>query len=89
LRERSACKEGKSCYVIHYFHCIRLNLVSLLYNHNHFQVFPALREWCENHRVSLVECDLRWGVPKDSTSSATIATCMEEIDRWLKWSPII
>ncbi|ELU17595.1 hypothetical protein CAPTEDRAFT_207902 [Capitella teleta] len=46
-----------------------------------WKVFPNLREWCENHKLTLIECDLRWGVPKDSTTSTTIATCMEEIDR--------
>ncbi|XP_033740692.1 telomerase protein component 1-like isoform X2 [Pecten maximus] len=45
------------------------------------KVFPELREWCEERSLYLVECDLRWGVPKDSTTSDTIYTCMEEIDR--------
>ena len=45
------------------------------------QVFPALREWCEERQLHLVECDLRWGVPKDSTTRATLIACMEEIDR--------
>ncbi|XP_060081729.1 telomerase protein component 1-like [Ylistrum balloti] len=45
------------------------------------KVFPELREWCEERSLYLVECDLRWGVPKDSTTSDTISTCMEEIDR--------
>ena len=45
------------------------------------QVFPALREWCEDYQLHLVECDLRWGVPKDSTTGATLIACMEEIDR--------
>ncbi|XP_069128766.1 telomerase protein component 1-like isoform X2 [Argopecten irradians] len=45
------------------------------------KVFPELREWCEDRSLYLVECDLRWGVPKDSTTSDTIYTCMEEIDR--------
>ena len=40
-----------------------------------------LREWCEGRQLHLVECDLRWGVPKDSTDCDTIRTCMEEIDR--------
>ncbi|XP_064611367.1 telomerase protein component 1-like [Liolophura sinensis] len=45
------------------------------------KVFPELREWCEDRKISLIECDLRWGVPKDSTSKETICTCLEEIDR--------
>lgn len=34
--------------------------------------------------MDLVECDLRWGVPSDSTSDQTIATCLSEIDRCLE-----
>ncbi|XP_077998733.1 TPR repeat-containing protein DDB_G0287407-like [Glandiceps talaboti] len=45
------------------------------------QVFPDLRQWCEKRRLHLVECDLRWGVPKDSTSEETLRTCLGEIDR--------
>ncbi|XP_069476368.1 uncharacterized protein [Ambystoma mexicanum] len=45
------------------------------------EVFPELREWCEARGLSLVECDLRWGVPKDSPSTTVIATCLEELDR--------
>ncbi|XP_078578928.1 uncharacterized protein LOC144863538 isoform X2 [Branchiostoma floridae x Branchiostoma japonicum] len=48
------------------------------------KVFPELREWCEGHQLHLVECDLRWGVPKDSTSQTTISICLEELDRCLK-----
>ncbi|XP_013398113.1 telomerase protein component 1-like [Lingula anatina] len=45
------------------------------------KVFPELREWCEERKIHLVECDLRWGIPSDSTTAATIATCLEELDR--------
>ncbi|XP_070560675.1 TPR repeat-containing protein DDB_G0287407-like [Ptychodera flava] len=45
------------------------------------QIFPDLRQWCERRRLHLVECDLRWGVPKDSTDEETLRTCLEEIDR--------
>ncbi|XP_077984629.1 telomerase protein component 1-like [Glandiceps talaboti] len=45
------------------------------------RVFPKLREWCEPRKLRLVECDLRWGIPKDSTTEATIQTCLSEIDR--------
>ncbi|KAK3703596.1 hypothetical protein QZH41_019138, partial [Actinostola sp. cb2023] len=44
-------------------------------------VFPELREWCEERHVQLIECDLRWGVPKDTTTEMTIKTCLGEIDR--------
>lgn len=48
----------------------------------HFKkVFPELHEWCEERKFTLIDCDLRWGVPKDSTTRTTICTCMEELDR--------
>ncbi|XP_028414822.1 telomerase protein component 1-like isoform X3 [Dendronephthya gigantea] len=45
------------------------------------EVFPDLRLWCEQRKLHLVECDLRWGVPKDSTSEETIRICLEVLDR--------
>ncbi|KAK7107773.1 telomerase protein component 1-like [Littorina saxatilis] len=45
------------------------------------KVFPELREWCHDRKLKLVECDLRWGVPKDATSTQALLTCLEEIDR--------
>lgn len=45
------------------------------------QVVLELREWCEEKSIQLIECDLRWGVPKDSTTEATIRTCLGELDR--------
>ncbi|XP_076466852.1 telomerase protein component 1-like [Babylonia areolata] len=45
------------------------------------KVFPELQEWCRERKVRLVECDLRWGVPKDATSTQALLTCLEEIDR--------
>ncbi|CAH1246870.1 TEP1 [Branchiostoma lanceolatum] len=48
------------------------------------KVFPELHEWCKGRQLHLVECDLRWGVPKDSTSQTTISICLEELDRCLK-----
>ena len=47
-------------------------------------MFPELREWCQERRLYLVECDLRWGVPNDSTSEDTVAICMEELDKCLQ-----
>lgn len=44
-------------------------------------MFPELREWCEERHLQLIECDLRWGVPKDTTTAMTIKTCLSEIDR--------
>ncbi|XP_040275626.1 uncharacterized protein LOC120990789 [Bufo bufo] len=45
------------------------------------QVFPELREWCEARSMCLVECDLRWGIPKDTPSGKIFATCLGELDR--------
>ncbi|KAH3766484.1 telomerase protein component 1 [Pelomyxa schiedti] len=45
------------------------------------RVFPVLRKWCQSRRLHLVECDLRWGVPKDSTSGDTLRVCLGELDR--------
>ncbi|XP_074662841.1 TPR repeat-containing protein DDB_G0287407-like [Tubulanus polymorphus] len=45
------------------------------------EVFPDLRAWCESKQIHLLECDLRWGVPKDSTSEMILRMCLGEIDR--------
>eukprot|EP00794_Sanderia_malayensis_P017020 gene17020-18734_t len=45
------------------------------------EVFPDLRIWCEQRKLRLVECDLRWGVPKDATTEETIKICLGELDR--------
>lgn len=45
------------------------------------EVFPDLRLWCESRKLRLVECDLRWGIPKDSTTEDTIKICLSELDR--------
>lgn len=45
------------------------------------QVFPDLRQWCESHNLHLIDCDLRWGVPKDATSEETLRVCLRELDR--------
>ncbi|XP_071506888.1 telomerase protein component 1-like [Diadema antillarum] len=45
------------------------------------KVLPELKEWCEKRSIHLIECDLRWGVPRDSTTRTVLCTCMEEIDR--------
>ncbi|XP_070562961.1 TPR repeat-containing protein DDB_G0287407-like isoform X2 [Ptychodera flava] len=55
------------------FHAERETLVK--------EVFPDLRVWCEKRRLYLVDCDLRWGVPKDTTTEETLRTCLGEIDR--------
>lgn len=45
------------------------------------EVFPDLRAWCAKRRLHLVDCDLRWGVPKDTTTEDTLRTCLGELDR--------
>ncbi|XP_033641295.1 telomerase protein component 1-like [Asterias rubens] len=45
------------------------------------EVFPDLRVWCESRRLHLVECDLRWGIPKNTDSGETLRLCLGEIDR--------
>ncbi|CAF0801098.1 unnamed protein product [Adineta steineri] len=45
------------------------------------QVFPELRDELEPVGLQIIDCDLRWGVPKDSTTEQTILTCLEELDR--------
>ncbi|EDV20525.1 uncharacterized protein TRIADDRAFT_61017 [Trichoplax adhaerens] len=67
--------------------CIRI-FVSSTFSDYHSErevlvkkVFPELREWCEEKCLYLIDCDLRWGVPKDSTTEEVLLTCLEEIDR--------
>ena len=44
-------------------------------------VFPELREWCEERKIHLVDVDLRWGVTeKDSNSNNTVLACLNNID---------
>jgi len=44
-------------------------------------VFPELREWCENRKIHLVDVDLRWGVTEeDSSSNHTVLACLNNID---------
>lgn len=47
-------------------------------------MFPELRDYCAANGISLVDVDLRWGIPADSATIETIATCMSEIDRATK-----
>jgi WD40 repeat protein len=44
-------------------------------------VFPALSEWCEAHRLRLIDIDLRWGVTAaDSEAKNTVRACLRNID---------
>jgi hypothetical protein len=46
------------------------------------EVFPRLREWCEQRRLRLVDVDLRWGVTEaDATSNKRVVdVCLRRID---------
>jgi hypothetical protein len=44
-------------------------------------VFPELSEWCEEHKLRLVDIDLRWGVTAaDSEAKNTVKACLRNID---------
>ena len=45
------------------------------------RVVPQLNEWCLERKIQLIECDLRWGIPKDSTANDTINICLNEIEQ--------
>jgi WD40 repeat protein len=46
------------------------------------EVFPRLREWCEQQRLRLVDVDLRWGVTEaDATNNKRVVdVCLRRID---------
>eukprot|EP00730_Choanoeca_flexa_P006177 TRINITY_DN12099_c1_g1_i8.p1 TRINITY_DN12099_c1_g1~~TRINITY_DN12099_c1_g1_i8.p1 ORF type:complete len:1039 (+),score=199.76 TRINITY_DN12099_c1_g1_i8:48-3164(+) len=48
------------------------------------QVFPRLRAWAQIRRIRIIECDLRWGVVKDSDAETVFRTCLGEIDRCIE-----
>ncbi|CAF1128328.1 unnamed protein product [Adineta ricciae] len=48
------------------------------------KVFTALRDEMRPAGIQIIDCDLRWGVPKDSTTEQTILACLEELDRCLE-----
>jgi hypothetical protein len=45
------------------------------------EVFPELMMWAKALKLTIIPCDLRWGVPKDSTSKEILHACFSEIDR--------
>jgi nephrocystin-3 len=51
-------------------------------------IFPKLREWCEQRRILLVEVDLRWGVPAESTTETILRACLGEIERCVEENSI-
>src|SRR5712691_9975311 len=47
-------------------------------------VFPALRERLENHRLYLIDIDLRWGVTRAQVENdQVLALCLQQIDECL------
>ena len=46
------------------------------------QVFPELREWCDQHKLNLIDIDLRWGVTEqDATQNKRVVqVCLDRID---------
>lgn len=47
------------------------------------EVFPELRDWCEERKLRLVDIDLRWGVSEaDAThNQRVVQVCLQNIDR--------
>lgn len=47
------------------------------------QVFPELEEWCEEHRLRLIDIDLRWGVTEADAqeNKRVVQVCLDRIDR--------
>lgn len=43
------------------------------------KVMPELKEWSEQFKIHILECDLRWGVPKNTDTEETISICLDEI----------
>jgi hypothetical protein len=45
-------------------------------------VFPELTEWCEKHKLRLIDIDLRWGITSaDSEAKNTVRSCLKNIDK--------
>ena len=47
------------------------------------RVIPELNEWAKPTKIQVIECDLRWGIPKDTATKDTIEICLNEIERCL------
>lgn len=47
------------------------------------RVFPALRLWCAEHKLKLIDIDLRWGVSeKDATENKRVVdVCLNNVDK--------
>jgi hypothetical protein len=44
-------------------------------------IFPELTEWCEKHKLRLIDIDLRWGITSaDSETKNTVKACLKNID---------
>ena len=47
------------------------------------RVMPTINDWCAQRKIQVIECDLRWGIPKNTSANDTIQICMEEIEKCL------
>ena len=47
----------------------------------HRLVWPTIRERCATRRRRLVDIDLRWGVPANSSPRQTLLVCLSEVRR--------
>lgn len=57
-------------------------------NHLLTQVFPALRQICNDRQVAFTEIDLRWGVTEEASKNGrTVEICLDEIDRCRQYPP--
>ena len=47
------------------------------------RVFPELRLWCAEHKLKLIDIDLRWGVSeKDATENKRVVdVCLNNVDK--------
>ncbi len=44
-------------------------------------VFPRLREWCADHRIHIIDIDLRWGVTREEAENGKATEiCLKAID---------
>lgn len=48
------------------------------------KVLPELQEWADKQDVRIIECDLRWGVPRNTDFKETIGMMMDELDRCIE-----
>lgn len=47
------------------------------------RVFPALREFCAEHKLNLLDVDLRWGITEEDAAKnkRVVEICLNNLDR--------